>query len=305
MKINFIFLLFIVLFTGLQNANAQSKLSAEDAEKIIVMKPEPIYNDFAKEMKAQGEVTVELTVLENGTVSKVRFLSGNPTLIAPAVETGKKYQFKPYLVNGKPTSFTTVLKIFFTLGSTKEDVKNEEETARRYFDESDRCRKFIKERKWIEAGKSCQSAVFIAEKLPSNREMEKHSAYLAMAYVNWWQENYTESIQYSNKALEVAKNKLDDTDSETGEVYFLLGASHQGLKDFDKAKEFYNKAENSYRAAYIKIDDDEIRARYPKMIQNILNAHLRATMQSGSKDEIEAIQKRISELKNQYAQSQE
>lgn len=301
MKKRFILFIIFVSVISLQIAFAQVRLSAEEAEKLITVKPFPVFSDFAKQMKAQGNVKIELTVSENGTVSKVLPFSGNPSLLSSAVATGKKYQFKPYVFNGKATAFVTTLEIFFTLGSTKEEVKNEEETAGKYYAQSDKCRALMKERKWKEAEQVCKLAVLIAEKLPENRAMEKHSAYIAVSYTLLYLKQHQASIEYSNKALNVTKDQIDESDSETGEIYFLLGAANHNLWNLDKASEYFTKAEETYRRAFDAIDDDEIRQPYPQMIKNILQSHLVTAEEAGDKNKIEAIKKRLSELKRQYS----
>lgn len=301
MKKHFILFIIFVLVMSLKVAFAQVRLNTEEAEKLIIVKPSPVYSDFAKEMKAQGNVKVELFVSEKGTVSKARPFSGNPSLLSSAVNTGKKYQFKPYVLNGKATAFVTTLEIFFSLGSTKEEVRKEEETARKYYAQSDKCRALMKERKWNEAETACKLAISIAERLPENRYMEKYSAYKAVSYSLLYLKQSQASIEYSKKALEAAKDKIDDSDSETGEIYFLLGAANHNLWNLDKASEYFTKAEETYRNAFDKIDDDEIRQPYPQMIKTILQSHLITADEAGDKNKIEAIKKRLSELKRQYS----
>jgi TonB family protein len=80
------------------------------------------YPAFSKRSNEQGEVIVQMIVGENGHVENVTLLrsSSFPRLDRAATEIAKRYRFKPFLVNGKPTKVSTNLLIKFNL-------KNEEE----------------------------------------------------------------------------------------------------------------------------------------------------------------------------------
>jgi tetratricopeptide (TPR) repeat protein len=301
MKKRFAFVLTFVFAVSLQTVFTQIRLSQEEAEKLIAFKPPANYSEIAKKLKAQGTVKYELTVGENGVVIKARPIGGHPVLLTSSLNIAKQYRFKPYVVDSKPTAFIATIEIFFSLGSTKEEIEKEEEIARQYFAQSDRCRALMKERKWSEANTVCKTAVSIAEQLPATRAMEKYSAHKAMSYTAFYQKQNQAAIEYSNKALAAAKDEIDDTDSETGEIYFLLGAANHNLSNLERASEFFAKAEETYRKAFVKIDDDEIRQPYPQMIQNILLAHLVTAEELEDKNKIEAIKKRLAELTQQYS----
>lgn len=300
MKKRFALLLAFVFAVSLQTIFAQTRLSQEETEKLIAFKPPVNYSEIAKKLKAQGTVKYELTVGENGVVIKARPIGGHPVLLTSSLNIAKQYRFKPYVIDGKPAAFVATIEIFFSLDSTREEIEKEEEIARKYYAQSDRCRALMKERKWSEADSVCKIAVSIAEQLPATRAMEKYSAYKAMSYTAIYQKQNQAAIEYSDKALAVAKNEIDDTDSETGEIYFLLGAANHNLWNLERASEFFAKAEETYRKAFVKIDDDEIRQPFPQMIENILRAHLVTAEELGDKNKTAAVKKRLAELKQQY-----
>ena len=62
---------------------------------------------------------VRLTIDETGVVEDARLLqsSSYPRLDRAAMEIGKRYRFKPYLINGSPTKISTNLLIKFNLKS--------------------------------------------------------------------------------------------------------------------------------------------------------------------------------------------
>ena len=88
---------------------------------IVVYQPDAdaYYPSFSKRAGEQGEVIVRLTIDETGVVEEVRLLqsSSYPRLDTAAMEIGKRYRFKPYLINGSPAKISTNLLIKFNLKS--------------------------------------------------------------------------------------------------------------------------------------------------------------------------------------------
>jgi TonB family protein len=75
------------------------------------------YPSFSKRSGEQGEVVVRLTIDETGAVEDAALLrsSSFPRLDRAAADIGRRYHFKPYLVNGKPVKASTNLLIKFNL----------------------------------------------------------------------------------------------------------------------------------------------------------------------------------------------
>ena len=86
---------------------------------IVVYQPDadPYYPSFSKRAGEQGEAVVRLIIDETGVVEDVALLrtSGFPRLDRAASEIGRRYRFKPYIVNGSPARISTNLLIKFNL----------------------------------------------------------------------------------------------------------------------------------------------------------------------------------------------
>src|SRR5438477_10537260 len=67
-----------------------------------VSKPEAVYPPIAKAARAQGTVTVQIVVDENGDVISAHALSGHPLLQAAAVEAARQAKFTPTRLSGEP-----------------------------------------------------------------------------------------------------------------------------------------------------------------------------------------------------------
>ena len=75
------------------------------------------YPSFSKRSGEQGTVVVRLIIDESGNVEDVALLQSStfPRLDRAATDIGKRYRFKPFLVNGSPQRISTNLLIKFNL----------------------------------------------------------------------------------------------------------------------------------------------------------------------------------------------
>jgi len=75
------------------------------------------YTSFSKRSGEQGTVIVRLIIDQTGNVEDVVLLQSStfPRLDRSATEIGRRYRFKPYVVNGSPQRISTNLLIKFNL----------------------------------------------------------------------------------------------------------------------------------------------------------------------------------------------
>ncbi|MBV9926586.1 MAG: TonB family protein [Acidobacteria bacterium] len=80
-----------------------------------VAKPLPAYPPVAKAASAQGTVTVQVVVDEQGHVTSASAVSGHPLLQRAAVEAARQAQFSPTLLSGQPVKVSGVITYNFAL----------------------------------------------------------------------------------------------------------------------------------------------------------------------------------------------
>jgi len=75
------------------------------------------YPSFSKRSGEQGTVVVRLIIDQTGSVEDVALLQSStfPRLDRAASEIGRRYRFKPFIVNGSPQRISTNLLIKFNL----------------------------------------------------------------------------------------------------------------------------------------------------------------------------------------------
>jgi protein TonB len=89
------------------------RVSTSEALAAVVTKVQPEYPAMAKQLKLAGTVELDATVAEDGTVENVKIVSGNPVFTKPTADVLKKWKFKPFTTDGKPSKVVAVLSFSF------------------------------------------------------------------------------------------------------------------------------------------------------------------------------------------------
>src|SRR5271169_1544564 len=90
-------------------------LSPEKAESRLIGRIEPQYPSEALADHRSGNVVLEVQVAEDGSVSNIRTLSGDPMLAAAAAEAVRNWRYQPYRQHDHPAQFQTDVTLSFTL----------------------------------------------------------------------------------------------------------------------------------------------------------------------------------------------
>jgi len=90
-------------------------LAPDLAERRIAQRNEPQYPADALIAHRSGDVVLEVIVGRDGSVTSTRGLSGDPLLIAAAVEAVRTWRYEPYRIQGRPTEFQTDVTLRFSL----------------------------------------------------------------------------------------------------------------------------------------------------------------------------------------------
>jgi len=80
-----------------------------------VKRIQPEYPPIAKAAGAQGTVTVQVVIDEQGDVTSARAVSGHPLLHQAAIDAARQWVFKPSLMDGKAVKVTGTITFSFVL----------------------------------------------------------------------------------------------------------------------------------------------------------------------------------------------
>jgi TonB family protein len=80
----------------------------------LIRRIDPIYPDIARKNKVAGIVVLEVTTDINGKVQEARVLRSIPLLDQAAIDTVKKWEYEPYIFEGKPRGLIFTVTVTFT-----------------------------------------------------------------------------------------------------------------------------------------------------------------------------------------------
>ena len=92
------------------------RINTVQAEKQAINKPKPMYPPMARQLRMAGDVEVDATVDESGSVEKAEVVKGNAMLTSAAQMAAKNWTFKPFITeDGKPMKVVVRLVFSFSL----------------------------------------------------------------------------------------------------------------------------------------------------------------------------------------------
>ncbi len=89
------------------------RVSAGVAEKQLIHKAKPEYPEDAKKAKVKGEVRLRILIDEEGKVSDVKVLKGDPRLADAATEAVKQWRYRPMILSGEAVEVDTEVGLKF------------------------------------------------------------------------------------------------------------------------------------------------------------------------------------------------
>jgi len=99
--------------------------AAQDKAQARPQAIEASYPLLGRQMKVQGSVLLEALIGADGVIRDLRVLSGPAILASAAREAARRWQFKPYLQNGKPVETQAHITVNFTIKVLDNGVKDQ------------------------------------------------------------------------------------------------------------------------------------------------------------------------------------
>ncbi len=90
-------------------------VSAETMAKRIVTKVEPAYPEAARTAGTEGLVVLDAVIRPDGSVKRLRPVSGSDVLVQSATEAVQSWKFEPYLSSGQAVEVETTIAVEFRL----------------------------------------------------------------------------------------------------------------------------------------------------------------------------------------------
>lgn len=84
-------------------------------EGSLIQRVQPQYPFSAKVAHVEGQVLLSAIISKEGTIENLHVLSGHPLLVGAAIESVRRWRYKPYILNGEPVEVETQITVNFVL----------------------------------------------------------------------------------------------------------------------------------------------------------------------------------------------
>jgi len=133
LKVSLVFLLLTALVTAEEKP---TRVDPSIATQNLLRKVEPAVPPLAQTMGLGGTVSAEIVINAQGKVSSVKLLSGHPMLAPAFIDAVRKWEYKPFLADGRAVAVSTTVE--WTI-ATATHSKAEEKALQDYYPAFDGC----------------------------------------------------------------------------------------------------------------------------------------------------------------------
>jgi TonB family protein len=85
----------------------------EVMKSLVIHQVAPVYPEAARAGKLQGAVLLDVEIGEDGSVTKIAPISGDPIFLQPAMDAVRWWRFQPYRLNGAAEAVKTTVSVEF------------------------------------------------------------------------------------------------------------------------------------------------------------------------------------------------
>jgi len=91
------------------------KVGGNVAKSMLKRKVTPQYPREARDARTQGTVRLHVVLSTSGKVQQLDIVFGDPVLAEAAVSAVRKWEYKPFRLNGEPVEVDTTVDVVFSL----------------------------------------------------------------------------------------------------------------------------------------------------------------------------------------------
>jgi TonB family protein len=273
-------------------ADSPKRIEQQVADQNLIHKVEPTVPPLAKTLGIGGTVSLDITISPEGKVATVKVLSGHPMLAPAFVDAVKKWEYKPFVEDGKPTAVVT--RVEWSVPSPSY-THGEQKALKDYYPTFRSCYQMVRDGKNSEAEKKCSEAVALSDQLPSNRLIERSSSRTFLAHALVGERRPDEAIPLYEKALDFSKRvEHSDSDADFASEHANLARAYFLVGQLDKADDLYQQAVTIFEAAIVTLP--EMKDNYTSRLRSTLLEYGRLKKARGQEDSAKALEQEAAGL---------
>ncbi len=103
------------LATNELSKSTTTRVSGDEAQKLLLHRVAPVYPDIARQRMIQGTVLLKAIIAKDGRVVDLKPLSGPKELYDSAVGAVQQWRYKPFTLDGQPVEVETTINVNYKL----------------------------------------------------------------------------------------------------------------------------------------------------------------------------------------------
>jgi len=255
--------------TVAQSQAAPNKLNLptippEKAKANLVTFVQPDYPPLAKATRIAGIVHVGFEVDETGSVTDLRLISGHPMLAPAALAAVRKWKYRPFLVDGKPSPVLTEAQVSIPENITQFDIDRERKFQDSYWPNERAGRAALGEGDLTTAESKLSLARTAAEERGDEKWLELADVITMLGDIKERHAEYPAAEGLLKQSLAIHEKHQGPDEAEVAGAEFNLAALYVQMQRFSEAEPLLIEAARVWELRIADTSMPEAKAGYGK-----------------------------------------
>ena len=238
----------------LQKDNIPS-IGPDEAKKNLITFVQPDYPALANAAQIAGFVRASIEVDEMGNVRNVRLISGHPMLAPAALQAIRKWKYKPFQVNGKPSLVRTEVQVSIPENIDQAEIDKEKKFQETYWPNERAAREAMGKHDLVTAEAKLLLARDAAEERGDRKWLELASVLSMLGSVKLQQDRFDEAEAFYKDSLAIHEKHQRPDESEVAGAQQQLGFLYVRAGQPEKAEPFLLESVQSYEARMAEVSE--------------------------------------------------
>ncbi len=266
-----VFLLSLLAVAVAQNPSAAKQdelpsIPAETAKQNLIDFAQPVYPPLAKAARIMGIVRVSIVIDEHGNVKDVTLISGHPMLAPAAIDSIRKWKYKPFQIAGREAAVQTVVQVSIPENISQEDIDKERKFQDAYWPNEREGRVALQKGDFATAQAKLDLARAAAEDRGEDKWLELADVLSMLGSIKAAQDQLDAAEQLYKKSLEIHLKHQRPDEAEVAGAQEDLATVYYRSRQFEKAEPLLLQSVKSYEARLRDTDLPEPQAGYGRNI---------------------------------------
>jgi TonB family protein len=239
-------------------------IPADQARENLTTFVQPEYPPLAKAAHIAGIVRASFKVDETGSVMDLKLISGHPMLAAAALDAIRKWKYKPFVINGKPSAVRTEAQVSIPENITQLEIDKERKFQNDYWENERAGRAALDKGDLTTAEAKLSLAAAAAKERGDDKWMELADVMTMLGDVKERQKEYSTAEDLLKESLAIHRKHQRQDEAEVAGAEFNLAALYVQMQRFSEAEPLLMDAAKIWELRISDTPMPEAKADYGK-----------------------------------------